>query len=249
MFKLLIVIPARYDSTRFPGKPLVEIRGKSMLRRVWEQAIKVKQLHPSTSVLVATDDLRIFSHVKDWGGDVVLTSDSHVSGTDRCFEAADTFDFEVLVNVQGDEPFILPDMILKTANLIAREGFPIATLCQMIQDPNDFINPNCVKVVKSVQNAALYFSRAPIPFQRDVTASNTPLKHTGIYGFSKAIIPALKSLQETRLEQIEKLEQLRWLENGFRIGVKEHTHTAPSVDTPEDLISVEKYLKDYPEFV
>jgi 3-deoxy-manno-octulosonate cytidylyltransferase (CMP-KDO synthetase) len=248
MFKLLIVIPARYASTRFPGKPLIPIGNRSMLQRVWEQASKVKQFHNATEVVVATDDESVFAHVVSFGGKAVMTAESHQSGTERCFEASQGLDFDVLVNVQGDEPFIQPEVIWQVASLAANEVYPIATLCAKIHDNQELNNPNCVKVVKSKNNAALYFSRSPIPYVRDANTDLPFYRHIGLYAFKKDRLNELASLKESALERIEKLEQLRWLENGFAIGVGECTQRGPAVDTPDDLLIVEKFLKDYPEF-
>lgn len=240
--KILAVIPARYASTRFPGKPLAIIRGKSMIQRVYEQAQKCKALNV---VVVATDDLRIEQAVKQFNGRVVMTSDSHQSGTERCAEVAATIedDFDVVINVQGDEPFIHPGQIALLANCFMQETTDIATLVKRITAESELSNPNTVKVVLDEHGKALYFSRSTIPFQR-----NTPLdqwlrdglfyKHIGIYGYRKNILQEIVKLPPNKLELAESLEQLRWLANGYRIQTAITEQETTSIDTPEDLSRV-----------
>lgn len=236
--KILGIIPARYASTRFPAKPLVDIGGKSMIRRVYEQVSKASSI---ASVVVATDHAEIFDHVKAFGGQVCMTKESHASGTDRCYEAltlqANTFDY--VINVQGDEPFIQPDQI----NLLASKldgGTEIATLVKVIDRPELLFNPNLVKAVISKTGQALYFSRSPIPHIRNTPEAewmkkHTFYKHIGMYAYRTDILKQLTELPISSLEKAEALEQLRWLENGFRIIVAETKQETLGIDTPEDL--------------
>ena len=258
--KVLGVIPARYASTRFPGKPLIDIKGKSMIQRVYEQAKKTKTL---AHVIVATDDQRIFDHVKSFGGDVIMTSSEHQSGTDRCADVVTMLNLDVIteasehakqfafdkeretpynavVNIQGDEPFIDPEQIDKVVGIMTADNFSIATLAKRIDNQEDITNPNVVKVVFDDDNCALYFSRSPIPYLR-----NTPqyqwaktgefYKHIGLYCYSTKILQDLAALEPSRLEQLESLEQLRWLQNGYMIGVGQTDLETFGIDTPEDL--------------
>ena len=236
---ILAVIPARYASTRFPGKPLIDIAGKSMIRRTWEQ---VSQSSLVDEVVVATDDERIFSHVRDFGGMAVMTRPEHPSGTDRCAEVAKHFlQAKIVLNVQGDEPFIQPQQIDLLANtLLGRPEFPIATLVKKINDPAQLFNPNVVKAVFSEQHGAIYFSRHPIPFVRDEPTERWIerqdfYKHIGMYGFSSTALEQVAGLSPTPLERAESLEQLRWLEHGFRIAVGITDLETIGIDTPEDL--------------
>ena len=237
----LILIPSRYASTRFPGKPLVEIDGKPMVRHVYEKAAAV-----SPFVYVATDDERIRAAVEAFGGRAVMTSPAHRSGTDRCSEAYEKVkaalgrDFAVVVNVQGDEPFIIPEQI---EALIARFEEPeveIATLAKPFEKNEEIFDPNKVKVVFSTRGTALYFSRCPIPYCRGVgqdgwLACAPYYKHVGMYAYRPATLKAVTALPPGVLEQAESLEQLRWLENGFTIAVSVTHHESIGIDTPDDL--------------
>ncbi len=231
-----IIIPARYASTRFPGKPLVEIQGKTMIQRVYEQARQVSRV---AGVWVATDDLRIFDHVKEFGGFPVLTSDQHQSGTDRCAEVAQLLDLEgIVINVQGDEPFIEPAMIDQLiAVLEADEQIGLATLCKKIEQTELLFNPNTVKVVKSNEGRALYFSRNPIPYYRGLPENEwitkqSYYKHIGLYGYRTDTLNAITQLPPSPLERAESLEQLRWLEHGYIIGIAETAFESIGIDTP-----------------
>ncbi|MBX2984891.1 MAG: 3-deoxy-manno-octulosonate cytidylyltransferase [Bacteroidia bacterium] len=248
MQKLLIVIPARYASTRFPGKPLIDIAGKTMIQRVWEQASKVRGF--DLKVLVASDDNRIISAAENFGAKVITTSSAHPSGTDRCFEAAEKsgYDFDLLINIQGDEPFIQPEQIEKLALGLWKSNAEIGTLKRKIDSQEDINNPNVVKVVCDINHNALYFSRSSIPYDRDKSSKSDYFKHLGIYAFKKKIISEIKHLPTGSLEEIEKLEQLRWLQNGFKILVLETDFQSPAIDSPEDLKYVEIFLKDHPHF-
>jgi len=238
--RILGVIPARYASSRLPGKPLVDIGGKSMVQRVVEQARKARSLG---AVIVATDDARIVEHVLAFGGEVVLTSKDHPSGTDRCFEAlvkAGRENYDAVVNIQGDEPFIVPDQIDELCRALADAPSGIATLAQIITDDRDLDDPGEVLIATDTNMDALYFSRAAIPFLRD--GNNAPrhtrfryLKHVGLYGYRTDVLEKLVALKPSALERAESLEQLRWLENGFRVRIGLTTHPSFCVDTPVDL--------------
>ncbi len=236
-----IIIPARYASTRFPGKPLQDLGGKSMIQRVVEAA---KFVAPHAGVAVATDDIRIAEHVADYC-EVVMTSSVHPSGTDRCAEALEKLGWncEIVVNLQGDEPFIKTQQI---HDLVAAFNDPIvqiATLKKWIQAEEDINNPNVVKVVCSNQNKALYFSRSTIPYQRNNENSQLRyFKHLGVYAFLNPILKEVVQLPVSTLESTEMLEQLRWLENGYHISVIETNFASPAVDTPDDVAKAMAYL-------
>jgi 3-deoxy-manno-octulosonate cytidylyltransferase (CMP-KDO synthetase) len=240
--KTLGIIPARYASTRFPGKPLVKIDGKTMIQRVYEQA----QLSDLQQVVIATDDEQIFDHALSFGAKVVMTSPHHRSGTDRIAEVANLMEADIVVNIQGDEPFIDPRQInALTHFLIENEALQIATLCKQITDNEQLMSPNIVKVVRSISSKALYFSRNPIPFLRDVVAKDwlsqqAHFKHIGMYAFRKNALMEIAKLEATDLEKYENLEQLRWLEHDFAIGVLETNIETIGIDTPEDLEKIKK---------
>ena len=234
---ILGIIPARYASTRFPGKPLVIIDGKPMIQRVYEQALK----SDLDAIVVATDDVRIADAVRSFGGNVVMTSENHPSGTDRCAEALTNFegDWKAVVNIQGDEPYIQSSQINAIASLL-KNGAPIATLVKKIDNTEELTNINSPKVVLSNKGDALYFSRQPIPFQKGVDINDwlnhgTYYKHIGIYGYQSTVLPELTQLKQGILEMAESLEQLRWLENGYSIMTAETTENTVAIDTPEDL--------------
>jgi len=235
--KVLGIIPSRYESTRFPGKSLIDIMGKTMIQRVYEQAKKSKQLD---DLVVATDDQRIFEEVKGFGGSVIITGKHHKNGTERCLEVAESLQAQFVVNIQGDEPFIQPEQIDKLCSIISSDT-DLATLIKRIKDPSDLGNPNLVKVVKSLDDHALYFSRSPIPFDRSMNkASTLPSKkiywkHIGIYAYRTEVLSQIVKLEESALEKMESLEQLRWLENGYKIKTAETHFESIGIDTPEDL--------------
>jgi 3-deoxy-manno-octulosonate cytidylyltransferase (CMP-KDO synthetase) len=239
--RAIAIIPARFQSTRFPGKPLVEINGKTMIQRVYEQCLKVKSL---SDVYVATDDERIANCVVSFGGKFVLTSSDHENGTERCNEAANILsnqiDFEFVINVQGDEPFINPQLIDDIANSL-NPSVQIVTAIKESNQIESILNTNIVKVVKNINNEALYFSRLPIPYFRNensdlkINLEIPYFKHIGIYAFNKTVLNNLVELKISNLENTEKLEQLRWLENGFVIKVLETDFESIGIDTPEDL--------------
>ena len=236
--KILGIIPARYASTRFPGKPLVDIAGKSMILRVYEQAKKCERL---SDVMVATDDLRIFDHVNDFGGKAIMTSSDHQSGTDRCAEVAEKYpQYEVIINIQGDEPYIDPEQITKLISCFNDPSAQIATLIKKILTYEELHNVNSPKVIINKLSEAIYFSRSPLPHIRGQESQNwlqhfTYFKHIGIYGYRADILQQITRLPISSLEKAESLEQLRWIENGYRIKVAETEIETFSVDTPYDL--------------
>lgn len=248
--KILGIIPARYASTRFPGKPLTIINGKSMIQRVYEQALKAEMLN---DVVVATDDERIYNAVLSFGGKVVMTSSEHKSGTDRCAEVVKTINdkYEAVVNIQGDEPFINPEQINQIASLISQKDSQIASLCKPIKDADELFDNNVVKVVFDIKGNALYFSRHTIPFMRNVENealswmnSHTFYKHIGIYAYKTDVLEQISQLTQSELEMSESLEQLRWLENSYRIIMGITEYESYSIDTPRDVEKCLKFFKD-----
>jgi len=244
--KIIAIIPARYASSRFPAKPLVDIAGKSMIRRVYEQALKSKML---AKVVVATDHTEIYDHVKSFGGHACMTREDHASGTDRCYEAlaAQTETFDYVINIQGDEPFIDQEQIDLLAKTLDGKT-EIATLVKVIDVPDQLFNPSEVKVTVNKNKEALYFSRAAIPHIRNTPESEWMakynfIKHVGMYGYRADILKQLTTLEVSSLEKTESLEQLRWLENGFKILTVETTVETMGIDTPEDLQKAMQYLK------
>ena len=232
---VVAIIPARYESTRLPGKPLALIDGKPMIQHVYERARAVGQIE---RVLVATDDSRIADVVRGFGGEVVMTRATHPSGTDRIAEAVTTLDADIVVNVQGDLPFLQAATVERAVELLHADAtLPMATVKTAIRDAADMANPNVVKVVTDRDGFALYFSRSPLPYWRDaVTSGGLGYKHIGLYVYRRDFRLTFTRLAPTPLEQAEKLEQLRALEWGFRIRVAETTAGAGvEVDTPEDL--------------
>lgn len=245
---ILGVIPARYASTRFPGKPLADIGGKSMVRRVYEQVEKSKKVN---HVIVATDTVEIYDHVIAFGGEACMTKNNHPTGTDRCYEAFanQTERFDYVINIQGDEPFIQPDQVDLLASLLNGET-EIATLVKKIENPDDLFNPGEVKVVMDKNHNALYFSRAAIPYLRNVAmdkwfSSHPFYKHVGLYAFRGDILKQVTALPVSSLENAESLEQLRWMENGYRIAVAETTTESLCIETPDDLDRAVDYLKHF----
>ncbi|MCG3167588.1 MAG: 8-amino-3,8-dideoxy-manno-octulosonate cytidylyltransferase [Bacteroidia bacterium] len=232
--KTIIIIPARYASTRFPGKPLANIGGMSMIQRVYEQAVKSGV---AKKVIVATDDEKIFAHVKGFLGEVVMTSAAHKSGTDRCFDALVKIaeNIDVVINLQGDEPFVQPEQLRKLISCFSDPDCKIATLVKKIENNEELENLNVVKVVKDANNYALYFSRSPIPFNREKENTPTYFKHLGLYAYRAETLKDITSLQISSLEIAESLEQLRWLENGYKIKVAETELESIAIDSPADL--------------
>lgn len=233
------IIPARYASTRFPGKPLIDIRGKSMIQRVYEQAKKSEKL---SSVIVATDDDRIAVAVEKFGGEVCMTSSSHPSGTDRCAEVIrkNNLKCDAVINIQGDEPFIDPAQIDLLCNCFDDSRTEIATLIRKIGSNEILFSPNSPKVIIDKDDFAIYFSRHPIPYMRSVEQSEwlnhgTFFQHVGIYGYRTSVLQTIAQLKPSLLEKAESLEQLRWIESGFRIKTAVTTFDTIAIDTPDDL--------------
>lgn len=244
----LAVIPARYASTRFPGKPLVDIGGKSMLQRVYEQVLKSEQVE---RCIIATDDDRIFKHARSIGAEVMMTSPNHKTGTDRVWEVVRLNpSFEVVVNVQGDEPFINPKQIDQVIlNLKNDASAQISTLAKLIESEGDLFNSTVVKLTFDKYGRALYFSRSTIPHLRNVETSEwlkegVFYKHIGLYGFKTKVLEQISQLEQSQLEKLESLEQLRWLEEGYFIKVRVTEYEAIGIDTPEDLEKAKAYLNN-----
>lgn len=235
------IIPARYGSSRFPGKPLVDIDGKSMIQRVFEQSSKSKLI---SRVVIATDDERIMAHVREFGGDVMMTSPQHVSGTDRCAEIIRNENgtkWNVVINIQGDEPYIQPEQIDILCRCFESPDVSIATLVKEIKTSDELFNHNNVKVVLNKNNEAIYFSRAPVPYCRNYPDQewirhHTYYKHIGIYAYRTGILLELARLPKTKLEITESLEQLRWIENGYKVKAELTSFESIAIDTPDDLL-------------
>lgn len=239
--KILGIIPSRYASTRFPGKPLAIIGDKTMIHRVYIQAQKAMD-----DVVVATDDERIYNEVLSFGGKAVMTSENHQSGTDRCKEALEKYQkdsgkiFDVVINIQGDEPFVKPEQLTSLALMFNNPQTEIATLIKPAHNVEDLFNENKVKVARTLKDEAAYFSRLPIPFQRGVEKedwlkSNEYYIHIGVYAYRCDILNQITLLPQSRLEKCEKLEQNRWIDNGYKIKIAQTDFEGPAVDTPEDL--------------
>lgn len=237
----VVIIPARYDSTRFPGKPLYPLRGIPVIQHVYENSNRARL---TGEVMVATDSETIFEKVVSFGGKAVMTDKKHPSGTDRIAEVAGSIDCDIIVNVQGDEPLIRPEMIDDVISLLEDKRASVGTLRKKIENPNEITDPNVVKVVCDREGFALYFSRATIPFRAPHSELRTPqyYKHIGIYSYRRDILLTLAGTEQTSLEKTEKLEQLRALEKGIRIKVRETFFETYGIDTPEDLERVEKWL-------
>jgi 3-deoxy-manno-octulosonate cytidylyltransferase (CMP-KDO synthetase) len=236
------IIPARYASTRFPGKPLIDLGGKSMIRRVYEQC---KQAETLSDVIVATDDERIAEHVRAFGGKVAMTSPDHQSGTDRCAEVVLIYSglCDAVINIQGDEPFIDPTQIDALAFAFQNPHVQLATMKKKLTAEADIQNPNMVKVISNHLGEAIYFSRSPIPYRRNPESQIVYYKHIGIYGYRKSALLEITQLTPSSLETAENLEQLRWIEHNYRIALVETDKENIAIDTPDDLARVEKYLK------
>ena len=241
--KVIVVIPARFGSTRLPGKPLISLAGKPMIQRVYERAKLAKH---ANRVIVATDDERVVKAVEAFGGEARMTRSEHRTGTERVAEVAAREEGDVFINVQGDEPLLDPNAIDVAVNsLLAEPQASISTVATPIKTPGDIMDPNVVKAVLDFDGNAIYFSRAPIPWVRD-TASKIQvrhLKHLGLYVFEREALLEYPTLPQGELERIEQLEQLRWMENGWKIRVAEVECDAISVDVPEDVARVEKLLQ------
>jgi 3-deoxy-manno-octulosonate cytidylyltransferase (CMP-KDO synthetase) len=242
--KVLGVIPARFGSTRFPGKPLALIHGVSMIQRVYNRAMQSAKLN---KVVVATDDERIRRHVSDFGGNVLMTDGNHQTGTERCAEALRLQDdvYDAVINIQGDEPFIHPVQIDAVATCLENPRCAVATLVKRIYNLSELNNPNIPKVVLAEDGQAMYFSRRPIPFAKDEQleshlSNGSFSKHIGIYGYRADVLPQLAVLPPTLAEQMESLEQLRWLGHGFSIFTQFTDAENHSVDVPDDIQLIER---------
>jgi 3-deoxy-manno-octulosonate cytidylyltransferase (CMP-KDO synthetase) len=247
--RIIGIIPARFASTRFPGKPLVDIAGKPMIRRVYEQAKRSESL---ARVIVATDDVRIENCVLDFGGEVCMTSAQHPSGTDRCEEVVQQLglDCDAVINIQGDEPFIEPGQIDLLCSCFDDSRTQLATLIKKITTTEVLFNPNSPKVLIDKDHFAIYFSRQPIPYVRNVEqnswlALHTFYQHIGIYGYRLTALQEITMLSPSSLERAESLEQLRWIENGYRIKTAVTTRETLAIDTPEDLQNILRQKNSY----
>lgn len=241
--KVLGIIPARFGSTRFPGKPLAKIHGVTMIERVYRRAKLANSLN---DVIVATDDQRIYDHVVSFGGKVMMTSDQHPSGTDRCAEviAKINLAYDVVINIQGDEPYIHPQQIDLLVDCFKSGSAPLATLVKQITQVAELDQVNLPKVVIDNSGKALYFSRSVVPFTKPEDRSRAVeqglyYKHIGIYGYRASLLPELAALPKSKLEIMESLEQLRWLENGYSIITAISDHENIAVDSPEDIVLIE----------
>jgi len=238
----IVVIPARYESTRFPGKPLALLAGRPMIEHVYRRAIEARGV---SRVLVATDDERIAEAVRRFDGEAVMTSPTHLTGTDRLAEVAAGLDCDVVINVQGDEPLVAPEMIEQAiAPFADDEHLQMTSLRSPIRSDHDLHDPNVVKVVVDEHDFALYFSRAPIPWVRERTpkAPVEAWRHIGLYGYRRTFLPTFAAMRPAALEQLERLEQLRALEHGIPIKVMPTNFEAVGVDTPADLARVEALM-------
>lgn len=248
--KVLAVIPARYASTRFPGKPLALLGGKPIIQWVWE---KVSEMKGITDGVVATDDMRIVQAVKQFGGQVLMTSDQHRSGTDRCGEVLTTMEsqgqrYDIVINVQGDEPFVQEEQLQCLIDCFSDPATQIATLRKRITNQEELLSPNNVKVIGTENGRAIYFSRQPLPYLRGVEIEKwierqDYYKHIGIYAFRSETLHSVVKLQQSPLEKSESLEQLRWLENGYDIRLRDTQIENIGIDTPEDLNKAEESLR------
>jgi len=239
--KVIGIIPARYASTRFPAKPLIDIAGQTMIQRVYQQAKHASSLD---EVIVATDDQRIYDHVKSFAGNVIMTDTAHQSGTDRCAEVIKSISgFDIAINIQGDEPFIDPQQIDLLVSCFKNESIDIATLVRKVDSNEELFNENKPKVVLSNTGKAIYFSRQAIPFLRGVKPDNwlnhrPYYNHIGIYGYRTDVLKEISTIPVSDLEQMESLEQLRWIDSGYTIQTAVSTHSNDAIDTPEDLENI-----------
>jgi 3-deoxy-manno-octulosonate cytidylyltransferase (CMP-KDO synthetase) len=237
------IVPARFGSTRFPGKPLADINGKSMIQRVFEQCIQASRL---SRLVIATDDERIMTHVREFGGEAVITSPQHQSGTDRCAEVIEKIGAEkwdAVINIQGDEPYIHPEQIDLLCSTFDDEKTGISTLVKKINSTDELFNHNNVKVILNLRKEAIYFSRSPVPYNRNFPEQewlkySTYYKHIGIYGYRTTTLLELSHLAKTNLEITESLEQLRWIENGYKIRAEVTSMESIAIDTPDDLLRI-----------
>jgi 3-deoxy-manno-octulosonate cytidylyltransferase (CMP-KDO synthetase) len=245
MMKILGIIPARYASSRFPGKPLVVIHGKTMIQRVYEQAAQCDKL---VNLIVATDSEAICSNVRLFGGNVMMTGEHHNSGTERCHEVVENLrlageHYDCVINIQGDEPFIEPEQIKQVADCFNDPQTELATLIKRIISSEELISDNVVKVVADKQGYALLFSRSVIPFVRgkdqdEWLSSTAYYKHIGIYGYTTRVLGNIVALPVSKLESAESLEQLRWLDHGYRIKTHITEYESLAIDSPADLLKI-----------
>jgi 3-deoxy-manno-octulosonate cytidylyltransferase (CMP-KDO synthetase) len=246
--KIIGIIPARYASTRYPGKPLINIKGKSMIQRVYEQ-VKKSSLQ---KVVVATDDQRIYDHVTTFGGEAVMTGTHHASGTDRCFDALKQVNekFDYVINIQGDEPLINPEQINELIDVLKPGDVELATQMIKVNDYETLFNMGEAKIVLNKHSEALYFSRSVIPFIKNIDKKEWHLhhnyyRHVGMYAYRTDVLQTITELPVSLLEKAESLEQLRWLENGFKIKCVETEFESHCIDTPEDVEKLLKLISDY----
>ncbi|MDX1650976.1 MAG: 3-deoxy-manno-octulosonate cytidylyltransferase [Brumimicrobium sp.] len=243
--KKLAVIPSRYGSSRFPGKPLIDLAGKSMIQRVYE-GVENSGLFDTT--IVATDDQRIFDHVQSFGGSVLMTSTKHQSGTERCGEVIDHYsDHEIIVNIQGDEPLVNKEQLSQLLSAFNDLSTEIATLGTIIKNKEELYDKNRIKIVLNQKGEGLYFSRSPIPFNVEDKNEYPFLRHIGLYGFRRETLQKLIEYSPTLLEKSESLEQLRWLYYGHKIQVIITSIETPNIDVPEDVQHVLNALKSIKE--
>ena len=238
--KVLGIIPARFSSSRFPGKPLIDLKGKTMIQRVYEGALKSQKID---KLIVATDDERILNEVLRFGGEAMMTAKGHPNGTSRCNEVITKYsDYDVSINIQGDEPLVNFEQLDALLYAFEDNDVEIATLGFRTNEIEDLNNPNRIKIVTDYQNNALYFSRSKIPFERNSIENFTFLRHIGLYAFRAKILSEIANFPQTDLEEIESLEQLRWLYYGKKIRVIETDIETPNIDSPEDLEKVLNHL-------
>lgn len=238
--RVLGVIPARYNSSRFPGKPLVDLKGKSMIQRVYEGAKKSNMLD---RLIVATDDNRIFNEVNRFGGEVMMTKSTHNSGTERCAEISNKLqEYDIIINIQGDEPLVQSKQLDHLINVFKDEEIQIATLGIKTYDTKEINNFNRIKIVCDINNYAMYFSRSVIPFDREKHINQRYIRHIGLYAYRSNTLDELSSLMPSEIEKTESLEQLRWLFYGYPIYVLETDIETPNIDSPDDLKAVIKLL-------
>ena len=235
--KVLGIIPSRYGSKRFPGKPLIDLKGKTMIERVYMGAKKSKMLD---HLIVATDDMRIYNEVKRFGGEVVMTSKNHDSGTERCAEVIEKYnDYDLVINIQGDEPMINHVQIDQLIGLFLDKSIELGTLAIPFKNKHEVMDANRVKVVMDKNNCAIYFSRSIIPYAESESFQlKNYIKHIGIYAYRRSFLESLKDLKNSFLENSESLEQLKWIYNGFKIHVCMTNIQTPNIDTPEDIKAV-----------
>jgi 3-deoxy-manno-octulosonate cytidylyltransferase (CMP-KDO synthetase) len=248
MKKIIGIIPSRYNSSRFPGKPLIDLCGKSMIQRVYDQSKKSTYL---SEVIVATDDERIYDHVLSFGGSACMTSSKHKTGTDRCMEVVSKYELEFfpdyVVNIQGDEPMIDPNQIDELCQILITDDVEIASQMRKITNITDLTSPNSAKIVVNLRQEAIYFSRSPIPFYKDIEmnewlALTDYFKHIGIYAYRTDVLKAITKLNQSKLEKTESLEQLRWIENGYKIHMVITEYEPVSIDIPSDANHVRELL-------